>query len=143
MEKFQAGIFGYILILLLMIVNFGFFCFGVSVGRIDSENRIKNKEILEKSEKIENFPTLDFPGQDCFLERILKKIGISRIFPIDKSANCGYNRGITKNGIAKSWNLFATPDSKPNRTRFTASHDFTRMSNSCKRFIATNERTAS
>ena len=80
MEKFESGIFGYILILLLLIVNFGFFCFGVLVGRIDEENRIKNRQILENSEKIENFPTLDFPGQDCFFERTLKKTAI-----------CGYS----------------------------------------------------
>ena len=84
-------------------------------------------------------------------ERILTFFAEFRLPPIAKLLIRSYNRrykewGIyplsKKNGSCECYQHLQKPDSKPIVTRFTAGLDCIRKGISCKRFIATKERTA-
>ena len=109
--------------------------------------RVKFPRFSENFEKFFLRKTLEKQGFSGFLGEILENFPKFSLSPIAILENVCYNRGITigkypvQKRLTKVLEHFCKPNSKPITTRFTAGLDCIRKGISCKRFIATKERT--
>ena len=83
-------------------------------------------QFSENSEKFSNFSTLEIQAHAAFSERILEKMPENWYSPVDIIPAYWYNRGITKNGIAKDCHLSLPLTTLTAITSHVASANYTR-----------------